>query len=168
MPPVIKAVQEDITRLRVDAIVNAANHLLVPGGGVDGAIHRAAGPDLERACRDIGGCGPGEARATPAFRLPARWVIHTVGPVWRGGRADEEQTLESCYRRAIEVAEGLGAQSVAFPAISTGAYGFPRARAASIAVSSLRSIDSRTVRCVVLVAYDNETHARYQRLLAGG
>jgi O-acetyl-ADP-ribose deacetylase (regulator of RNase III) len=124
----------DITREAVDAIVNAANPSLLGGGGVDGAIHRAAGPDLLEACRRIGGCPTGEARITPGFRLPARWVIHTVGPVWRGGERGERDLLRSCYRSSLDLAVRHEARTVSFPCISTGAYGFPPDEAAAIAV----------------------------------
>ncbi|MFO1251410.1 MAG: O-acetyl-ADP-ribose deacetylase [Inhella sp.] len=132
------ALQADITTLAVDAIVNAANSRLLGGGGVDGAIHRAAGPELLEACRKLGGCHTGQAKATPGFRLPARWVIHTVGPVWQGGLAGEDELLASCYRESLRVARELGARSVAFPCISTGIYRFPPARAAAIAVGTVR------------------------------
>jgi O-acetyl-ADP-ribose deacetylase (regulator of RNase III) len=158
----IEAVQGDITRQTVDAVVNAANSGLRGGGGVDGAIHRAAGAaQLRAACADLGGCDPGDAKATPGFALPARWIIHTVGPVWRGGGAGEPEVLASCYRRSLEVADSLGARSVAFPAISTGAYGYPPAAAATVAVSTLRSVTT-SVEVVRLVAFDNETLALYQ------
>ena len=148
----------------MDAIVNAANSSLLGGGGVDGAIHRSAGPQLLDACRQLGGCPPGEVKATPGFRLPAKWVIHAVGPVWQGGSHGEPELLASCYRRALEVAGELGARSVAFPAISTGAYGYPRDRAARIAVETVRSTLSQ-VELVRLVAFDEETQLLYEELL---
>ena len=150
----VEALQADITTLAVDAIVNAANSSLLGGGGVDGAIHRAAGPELLEACRALGGCAPGDAKATPGFQLPARWVIHTVGPVWHGGRRGEPEVLASCYRRSLEVAEELGATTVAFPAISTGVYGYPSDAAARVAVGTVRSAPVQTVEHVLLVAYD--------------
>lgn len=130
-------VEGDITALEVEAIVNAANERLAPGGGVCGAIHRAAGPELARACAAIGGCATGDAVATPGFALRARWVIHAVGPVWQGGGAGEDGLLASAYRRALEVAAAKGVESLAFPAISTGVYGFPAERAAAIAVRTV-------------------------------
>ena len=160
----IEAAQGDITKEQVDAIVNAANSSLLGGGGVDGAIHRAAGPELLEACRPIGGCPTGDARATPGFRLPAKWVIHAVGPVWQGGGEGEPELLASCYRRVLETAGELGARSVAFPAISTGVYRFPRDLAARIAVETVRSTPTQ-VDLVRLVAFDEETHDLYQRLL---
>jgi O-acetyl-ADP-ribose deacetylase (regulator of RNase III) len=149
----IEVVQADITTLPVDAIVNAANTSLLGGGGVDGAIHRAAGPRLLEACRKIGGCPTGEARITPGFDLPARWVIHTVGPVWRDGRSGEDDLLASCYRESLDLASTAGARTVAFPAISTGAYGFPMPRAATIAVTEIASyLDSHPQIDRVLIA----------------
>jgi O-acetyl-ADP-ribose deacetylase (regulator of RNase III) len=133
----IEVAQADITTLPVDVIVNAANTTLLGGGGVDGAIHRAAGPRLLEACRKIGGCPTGEARITPGFDLPAKWVIHSVGPVWRDGRSGEDDLLASCYRQSLALASSAGASTVAFPAISTGAYGFPMARAATIAIEEI-------------------------------
>jgi O-acetyl-ADP-ribose deacetylase len=162
--PVVEAVPGDITKLVVDAIVNAAKASLLGGGGVDGAIHRAAGPELLEECRTLGGCATGDAKATSGYRLAARWVIHTVGPVWRGGGEGEPEQLASCYRRCLEIADEIGARSVAFPAISTGAYGFPRRQAADIAVDTLRSAETDVER-VVLVAFDDETLTLYQQRL---
>jgi len=165
MATVIETVIGDITTVRVDAVVNAANHLLIGGGGVDGAIRRAAGDAaLDAACRALGGCEPGDAKATPGFALPARWIIHTVGPVWRGGGHHERETLASCYRRSLAVADDLGAGSVAFPAISTGAYGFPADLAAKVAVTTVRSVSTNVAR-VVLVAFDRDTKRLYDRHL---
>jgi O-acetyl-ADP-ribose deacetylase (regulator of RNase III) len=160
----VEAARGDITRESVDAIVNAANTSLLGGGGVDGAIHRAAGPELLQACRQLGGCATGDARATPGFRLPARWVIHAVGPVWRGGGHGEADQLAACYRRSLEIADELGARSVAFPAISTGVYGYPPEQAARIAVDTVRSADT-AVELVRLVAFDDRTHGLYSKLL---
>jgi len=160
----IEVVTGDITTLEVDAIVNAANRTLLGGGGVDGAIHRAAGPRLLEECRTLGGCDTGDAKATGGYDLPARWVIHTVGPVWRGGSQGEAELLASCYRRSLEVADELGARSVAFPAISTGAYGFPRTEAAAIAVETLAGHPARVERRI-LVAFDRETADLYHRHL---
>ena len=160
----IEVVQGDITTEEVDAIVNAANTSLLGGGGVDGAIHRAAGPELLAACRPLGGCSTGDAKATPGFRLPARWVIHAVGPRWRGGQRGEPEALASCYRRSLEIADELGARSIAFPAISTGIYGFPPDRAAQIAVATIRAAHTR-VELVRLVAFDGETARLLERAL---
>lgn len=136
----VQVVRGDITRQRVEVIVNAANATLIAGGGVDGAIHRVAGPELQEACREIGGCAPGQARITPGFRLPCRFVIHTVGPVWSGGSAGEDGMLRSCYRSSMRLAVEHDLGSIAFPAIATGAYGFPEARAARIALQELRAM----------------------------
>lgn len=165
----IEAAVGDITKQAVDAVVNAANSALAGGGGVDGAIHRAAGhADLQRACRSLGGCDTGDAKATPGFALRARWIIHTVGPVWRGGGAGEADLLASCYRRCVEVAEELGAESLAFPAISTGIYGYPQEAAARVAVGTLRSVaDQTTVGVARLIAFDEETMELYESLLLG-
>jgi O-acetyl-ADP-ribose deacetylase (regulator of RNase III) len=157
----IDAVQGDITSEAVDAIVNAANAALAGGGGVDGAIHRAAGAsELRGACAALGGCQPGDAKVTPGFALPARWIIHTVGPVWGGGRRGEADVLASCYRRCLEVADEIGARSVAFPAISTGVYGYPPAEAAAIAVGTLR-MSQTEVGLARLVAFDGRTLSLY-------
>jgi O-acetyl-ADP-ribose deacetylase (regulator of RNase III) len=143
MTTLFRAVLADITQLRVDAIVNAANATLLGGGGVDGAIHRAAGPELVQECRLLGGCKAGDARITKGYRLPARFIIHTVGPVWRDGTCNEEEVLASCYRRCLEVAAKYSISSIAFPSISTGIYGFPIEKACPIAVSTTRSFIAR-------------------------
>jgi O-acetyl-ADP-ribose deacetylase (regulator of RNase III) len=161
----IRALKADITTLDVDAIVNAANSSLLGGGGVDGAIHRAAGRELLDECRSLGGCATGDAKATKGHRLRAAWVIHTVGPVWQGGTNGEAALLASCYRRALEVAAGLGARSVAFPAISTGIYGYPHRDAAHIAVESVRGADPTRFDEIVLVAFDDATLELYDELL---
>lgn len=144
----------DLTTLDVDAIVNAANERLAPGGGVCGAIHRAAGPELAAACARLGRCATGEAVATDGYELPARWVIHAVGPIWNGGGHGEVELLGSAYRRSVEVADELGAASIAFPAISTGIFGFPAELAARTAVTTLRSLVPTHVQRCVLVAFD--------------
>ncbi|MFG1340021.1 O-acetyl-ADP-ribose deacetylase [Xanthobacter autotrophicus] len=148
----------DITRLALDAIVNAANSSLLGGGGVDGAIHRAAGPELLAHCRTLGGCPTGKARLTPGFRLPAAHVIHAVGPVWRGGGAGEEELLASCYRESLRLADGAGLASIAFPAISTGIYGFPADRAAPLAVGAVLAHlgDPGSVTRVVFCCFSQE------------
>ena len=157
----------DITCIPVDAIVNAANERLRGGGGVDGTIHRAAGPELLEACKLHPNCPTGEIRVTPAFRLPARWVIHAVGPIWRGGDGNEDALLASAYRNALVAARELGAASISFPAISTGVYGFPRERAAQIAVAEAqRWLEAgEEPSRIVLVSFDAEGGAMYERLL---
>jgi O-acetyl-ADP-ribose deacetylase (regulator of RNase III) len=163
--PAVVAVLGDITEEHVDAIVNAANEALIAGGGVDGAIHKAAGEaELSRALRALGGCPVGSAKYTPGFRLPAKFIIHTVGPIWRGGGNGEAELLASCYRRSLEVADEIGARSVAFPAISTGAFGFPDQPAAEIAVTTVRNTPT-DVRLVRLVAFDSATHHLYERMI---
>jgi O-acetyl-ADP-ribose deacetylase len=158
----IVLVEGDITRQRVDAIVNAANSSLLGGGGVDGAIHRAGGPAILEECRRLGGCAPGDAKATTGGNLPARWVIHTVGPVWHGGGAGEAETLASCHRRSLEVASDLGARTVAFPAISTGLYGYPAELAARVAVDATRRHNLELVRFVL---FDEATLAAFRAAL---
>ena len=160
----IRVVEGDITRLEVDAIVNAANTSLMGGGGVDGAIHRAAGPELKEACRPLGGCPTGEARITPGFRLPAHYVIHTVGPVWRGGDGEEPELLAACYRNSLELALESDVRTIAFPAISTGAYGFPKGEAARIAVSAMREYEDRFDAIIACTRGADDT-ALYRRLL---
>ncbi len=163
----IEVVRGDITTQAVDAVVNAANQSLAGGGGVDGAIHRAAGARaLHDACAALGGCETGDAKATEGFALPARWIIHAVGPRWRGGGHGEAEQLASCYRRALEVADQLGARSIAFPAISTGIYGYPPEQAAAIAVRTLGSAET-AVEVARLVAFDAATEERYRGLLGG-
>jgi O-acetyl-ADP-ribose deacetylase (regulator of RNase III) len=163
----IEVVEGDITKLAVDAIVNAANSSLLGGGGVDGAIHRAAGPELVFECRLIGGCPTGEARITKGYRLPAKHVIHTVGPVWRGGDNDEERLLASCYRNSLALAVENGVRTIAFPAISTGIYGFPVDRAARIAVREVRDFLSRdaSIEKVSLVCFGAQALETFRRAL---
>jgi O-acetyl-ADP-ribose deacetylase (regulator of RNase III) len=166
----IRLDEGDITRLAVDAIVNAANSSLLGGGGVDGAIHRAAGPGLLAECRTLGGCPPGEARLTGGHRLPARQVIHTVGPVWRGGTAGEAEVLARCYRACLAVATAQGLREVAFPAIATGIYGFPRDAAAAIAVAETTAHLAREAMpaTVIFVSFDAATRAAYEAALGAG
>jgi O-acetyl-ADP-ribose deacetylase (regulator of RNase III) len=167
VPEALTALQTDITTLAVDAIVNAANSSLLGGGGVDGAIHRAAGPELLAECRKLNGCPTGEARITKGYRLQAKHVIHTVGPVWHGGKANEDELLARCYRASFALAVEHDLRSLAFPAISTGIYGFPRERAAKIAVAVTRQLLAAAPRIerVIFACFDRETLGLYEREL---
>ena len=163
----IDIVRGDITKLEVDAIVNAANTTLRGGGGVDGAIHSAAGPELLAECRTLGGCEPGEAKITRGYRLPARFVIHTVGPIWKGGKHGEPETLANCYRNSSELAAENGIKTIAFPAISCGAYGYPIQEAAHIALKTTREFLATTDKIdeVIFVLWGEEIYETYRRLL---
>jgi len=163
----IEITRGDITKLEVDAIVNAANTTLLGGGGVDGAIHRAAGPELLAECRTLGGCRPGEAKMTRGYRLPARFVIHTVGPVWRGGKHDEALILANCYRNSLQVAVKNEIRTVAFPAISCGAYGYPIDEAAHIAFKTTRELlaVSDEIEKVIFVVWDEDIYDAYRKIL---
>ena len=169
MPALLRAVQADITTLDVDVIVNAANSSLLGGGGVDGAIHRAAGPELLAECRTLGGCETGGAKITKGYRLPAKHVIHTVGPVWHGGARGEARLLASCYRRSLELAIANSCRSVAFPAISTGVYGYPKEKAAKIAVATVADFlhGSETPEKVIFCCFDQLTADLYRREIEG-
>jgi O-acetyl-ADP-ribose deacetylase (regulator of RNase III) len=165
----VMLVEGDITKQEVDAIVNAANSTLLGGGGVDGAIHRAAGPRLVEECRTLGGCPTGEAKITKGYNLPAKWVIHTVGPVWHGGARREDELLASCYRTSLELAVEMGIRTIAFPAISTGVYGFPLERATAIAVSEVRSFLAKnpSLEQVVFVCFGKYAYECYLNAAEG-
>lgn len=167
MPALIRAIQADITTLPVDAIVNAANTSLLGGGGVDGAIHRAAGPGLLQECRLLGGCKIGEAKLTTGHRLPARFIIHTVGPVWRGGTQGEPEQLAACYRNSLRLAQAHGIASIAFPGISTGVYGYPKERAADVAISTIAACSGLgSFEDLIFCCFSASDLAIYQQRLA--
>lgn len=165
--PKIEILRGDITKLEVDAIVNAANTTLLGGGGVDGAVHCAAGPELLADCRRLGGCEPGQAKITRGYHLPARFVIHTVGPVWHGGQQDEAETLADCYRNSLELAVKNQIRTIAFPAISCGAYGYPVEQAAHIAVATTRDFlaTSEEIQKVIFVVWSEDVYQAYRKLL---
>ena len=163
----MELIQGDITKLEVDAIVNAANTTLLGGGGVDGAIHRAAGKELLAECRTLAGCATGDAKITKGYNLPARFVIHTVGPVWNGGNSGEPEKLTSCYRRSLELAVKNGIRTIAFPNISTGVYGYPKNDAATIAISTVKEFlqNHSEIQQVIFCAFDEENYRIYKNLL---
>lgn len=163
----IEIFEGDITKIEVDAVVNAANTSLLGGGGVDGAIHRAAGPELLAETRKIGGCPTGEARVTKGYRLPAKWVIHTVGPIWSGGNRNEDELLASCYKNSLKAATQIGAVTVAFPSISTGAYRFPLERAVDIALRETKSFlqTNQSIQKVIFVCFGSEVYKKYEEVL---
>lgn len=163
---IIRIIQGDITRLEADAIVNAANCSLLGGGGVDGAIHRAAGPELLEVCRKFNGCPTGEARITPGFRLPAKFVIHTPGPVWHGGTYGEPELLRNCYRNSLKLAEENNCTTLAFPCISTGVYRYPKREAAAIALETVRSWNGTQPRCVIFCCFSSDQAGLYRELLS--
>ena len=163
----LQALKGDITKLNVDAIVNAANTSLLGGGGVDGAIHRAAGPELLAECRTLGGCKTGDAKITKGYKLPARWIIHAVGPVWGGGKQGEDELLAHCYKNSLRLAAEHDAKTIAFPCISTGVYRFPKERAAEIAVRQTKEFlsNNQSIEGVTFVCFDDENFRIYEELL---